>query len=696
MKKLVFLSALFVTLHLSAYTAFDKGKWHADIILPDTPDHAEIFAAGELQYHLGKVTGTAPAIVKESEKSAMNYHFYIGDTRAARNSGIKKAVLAMDSRILKAVKDGVVFIGGDRNGVKVGHQWSAACQGTLYAVYDYLENDLGIRWIWPGELGEVIPKKEKLEIGSLDRSGKEPLTCRRLRPVPVDRKYLTGWNKPENRNAFHAAQELFLIRHRMGASENRYYGHAFGDYWKRYGKTHPEYFALLPNGKREPLAGDKGSGTFITMCVSNSAFQDQVIRDWVASRRGRAPYYQPAVNACENDSPGMCTCKNCRAWDAKDPLFAASKYWGKGEDPLTRKGRFYRLAQVSWGEEGDEAKAIRGPPSLSDRYAKFYMALLKKAKAVDPKARVAGYAYANYRKPPRETGLDKDIMLIYVPGVGLPYTAEASAKFRKEWNGWRNCGISDIILRPNYMLTGANFPVNFGRFIAGDFEFAAKNGMTGTNFDSLTGAFANQGAMLYTLIRIHRNPALGYENSIREYCFAFGPAEKVIRSYVDFWEDFSSRLTREQLVKAGEENRDRSGSISGGHTNFVLIAHAIYPPEVFTQARTILDQASALAAGNATALKRIDFLRKGLRDAELTRNTSLSYFKWISAKRNNQPRPEIVKLRQQFENDFKTMAAHRAAVEADMVCNFGHFAQLEAYSGAWPHKRNQIFKDTKR
>ena len=165
---------------------------------------------------------------------------------------------------------------------------------------------------------------------------------------------------------------------------------------------------------------------------------------------------------------------------------------------------------------------------------------------------------------------------------------------------------------------------------------------------------------------------------------------------MDFWEDFSSRLTREQLLKAGEENRDRSGSISGGHTNFVLIAHAIYPPEVFTQASAILDQASALAAGNATALKRIDFLRKGLRDAELTRNTSFSYFKWISAKRNNHSRSERVKLRQQFANDFNAMIVHRAAAEADMVCNFGYFAGLEAYSGAWPHKRNKISKVDKK
>jgi len=696
MRKILSLSALFVTLHLSAFTVFDNGQWQADIILPDKPDQAEAFAAKELQYHLGKVSGIEPKIVCEGGKSPMRYHFYIGAVKAAKDVGIQKTALAMDSHILKSVGDGVIFIGGNRNGTRVGHQWSAACQGTLYAVYDYLENEMGIRWLWPGELGEVIPRKSRIEIGTIDRAGAEPLICRRVRPVAFNKKMLIGWKKPENRAAFYAAQELFLVRHRMGTTENHYYGHAFANYWQRFGKTHPEYFALLPNGKREPLAGDK-NGNFITMCVSNPAFQDQVIHDWSISRRNAAAYYQPAVNACENDTPGMCVCAACRAWDAKDPLFALSKYWGKGEDPLTKKGRFHRLSLVFWGEEGDEAKELNSPPPcLSDRYAKFYMALLRKAKAIDPKAKVVGYAYANYSKPPRETKLDKDVMIIFVPRSGFPFNAEESTIFKKDWLGWRNSGVSDIMLRPNYMLSGANFPLNSGPFIAGDFAFAAQNGMMGTNFDSLTGAFANQGAMLYTLIRIHRNPAFGYENAVREYCAAFAPAEKEIRSYIDFWAKFSREITRKQIMEAGQKNIDRFGSVSGGHTNFFLLSHVLYPADVFTQAGSILDKAAKRAEGNETALKRIEYLRMGLRDAELTRNTSYSYFKWISAKRSNQPHPERVKLSKQFRTDFDKMVDHRAACEADFVCNFGYFAELERYSGNWPHKSNKIVEEKKK
>ena len=29
--------------------------------------------------------------------------------------------------------------------------------GTLFAVYDVLDNDLGVRWLWPGKSGEFVP-----------------------------------------------------------------------------------------------------------------------------------------------------------------------------------------------------------------------------------------------------------------------------------------------------------------------------------------------------------------------------------------------------------------------------------------------------------------------------------------------------------------------------------------------------------
>ena len=36
--------------------------------------------------------------------------------------------------------------------------------GTAFAVYAFLEKVAGIRWLWPGELGEDVPKNSHLSV----------------------------------------------------------------------------------------------------------------------------------------------------------------------------------------------------------------------------------------------------------------------------------------------------------------------------------------------------------------------------------------------------------------------------------------------------------------------------------------------------------------------------------------------------
>jgi hypothetical protein len=115
------------------------------------------------------------------------------------------------------------------------------------------------------------------------------------------------------------------------------------------------------------------------------------------------------------------------------------------------------------------------------------MAVLKEAQKVDPEAKVFAYAYANYVDEPKETKLDKNVILCYVASIGFPYSADDSQKLRRQVSGWRKAGIERFVLRPNYLLMGGNMPINSGRRIAEDFAYIAENGMIGTNFDSLTG-----------------------------------------------------------------------------------------------------------------------------------------------------------------------------------------------------------------
>jgi hypothetical protein len=109
---------------------------------------------------------------------------------------------------------------------------------------------------------------------------------------------------------------------RHGGHNPPQYGHAFTDWWKRYGKTNLDYFAMNNgirgpvgwNGKTDNVAAFQGNaGEAVALCVSNPAVVRQIIRNW----NGKTEY----VNICENDANDIhsCHCENCKALDALKP-----------------------------------------------------------------------------------------------------------------------------------------------------------------------------------------------------------------------------------------------------------------------------------------------------------------------------------------------------------------------------------------
>lgn len=651
------------------------GQARAVVVLPENPLPAQQFAARELVEHVRQATGVAlPVCAETAPRAKTPFTVYVGPCAAARAAGLDAETLAPSAYVVKTLKDSLFLLGRDRDRGKVGHYWTADWQGTLYAVYDFLENELGVRWLWPGELGEHVPRRAEIVVAPADRRGQPRFRQAWLRTAGSKDRARPGWSSAEAHAAYHEAQRLFLLRHRFGAVENLDYGHAFAQYWKRFAKSHPEFFNKLPDGSRRPLDGFPG-GDRITMCVSEPGFWKQVVADWArkSERRPENIPYRPYVNACENDTPGMCTCARCRAWDAPDPGFASHAYWGRGIIPPNN--RRFTIARTPWGElkEGDAGSTE--PPSVSDRYARFYAELLREARKVDPAARVAGYAYANYWKAPVNPGLDLNgVLVIYVPAVGFPYTAKMSEEFRANWDGWRRRG-AEMILRPNLTHAGANLPIFYARQLAADFSYAAAQGMIGTAFDSLLGAWAAQGPTLYTLARIHEHPDWPVDRILDEYYAAFGPAEAGVRAYFGYWERHSDNLDPERVSRYNAEEE------GGGFKNYVRIAHRLFAPSDFQAARALLDEAQRQARGDPRAARRVAYLEQGLTDAELT--TAARAAQAAAEKHGN------AEDRATFEAAFRRLLAHRADMEArgEFAANLGYFAFRECYGSKWPHQR---------
>jgi hypothetical protein len=668
----LFLMILASSVSASAMRLVKDGRPQTAIVIPDNPVPVVAYAARELQYHIEEATGARLPIVKENEKpGGCQGYIYLGSCRAAAKAAIDTAKMAAAGFVIKTVGGDLFLAGSDSSGT-VGSHSECTRHGTLWAVYEFLEQQMGVRWVWPGKLGEVIPKGKDLQVAALDQAGQPRFLQTELIVPSLSRNQEHGWASIAARDKFFEDQDAWLLRHRFAATTSLSYGHAFGDYWQRFGQGRPEFFNLLPNGKREPLPGDT-TGSNITMCVSQPALWRQIVEDWEKSPRRNPDSVRrrPYLNACENDSPGMCTCSSCRAWDAPDPRFDTSPYWGRGIIP-DRKARFHGLGvgiagySAPWGGTviPDDA------PSLSDRYARFYLAVQQEARKVDPQTIIFGFAYANYWRAPKQTKLNSNIIISYVPPLWFPYTEEMSASFRQNWDGWKATG-ARLVLRPNLTHAGHNMPIFYARPLAADFAYAARRGMIGTSFDSLLGAWATQGPTLYVLARIHERPELPVERILGEYYGAFGKAERQVRAYFEYWEAVSRAVTLDDIKRY---NLEEGG---GGFKDYLLIADRIFRPAIMSRGRKLIESAIEAARGDDLAERRVSYLEKGFRDAELTLATLTAQKQYARA-----PSPET---RQAYRKAMKEMVLHRARVESDNVCDMGYMAYRERNGAKWDH-----------
>jgi hypothetical protein len=669
------------------FTIAESGNVCCDIVLPANPSGAERYAAEELKYHLDKAFGAKWEIVGENRFNPSNYpyHFFIGRTKAAAAAGLPGRELKRDERVLKT-GDGAFFLLGDDNGVRyenIGTKHTTRL-GTLYAVYDFLETEMGVKWIWPGPTGEVVPRRQSLSLAAVDRSGAEPLKDRFWYGTQYPSGDLYGFTSKASAERFFQAQRKFLVRHRCGYSENIPRGHSFSRWWDRFGKEHPEYFNLLSDGKRRPFS----KSWLVTMCVSQPGIWKQRVADWkVALNKIKRPLTVAdlTINCSENDNAGLCRCDGCRAWDAPDERFAKAPYWNgtiKGEDleEILRKDGAWGLSEFI--SDNRWTIPVHDPatdivPSLSDRYAKFYNHVVAEARKIHPDAKVIGYAYENYLEAPKETKVDPSVIIEFVPRSYFPYDKEESEFFRKHFKGWRDAGTKEFSLRPNYT-AGGNYVFDQAPAILEDFAFAYTNGMSSYALGSLRGSWAAHSLMQYSITRAFRDPLFGYEKSREELVSAFGRAQEPIRRYFSLILQNTTRFTFSEIRKMAADNFIRKFP-GGSHSNATAIIGDMLNEGFIAELYAVLDEASALATDDTEVLARIDFLRKGLRDTELTRNTRLAQKAYHADLRNPEKKAA-------FKAAFKAMNDYRSHVEDEFICNY-HIAARQELSGlGWPHE----------
>ena len=487
----MFVLLAFCLVNLGAVTV-DPAK--AVIVVKKDADGVIQFAGKELQKYLLMITGKKIPIADQVKKG--RYPFIFGTP-----AGVK---LAPEEARWEVGKDKTLLYGDSTlvgsNRIMLYKVLDLSSKsGDLTAVYDFLEKQLGVLFLAPGNAGISYEPRKKLELKEGKSSWTPTLSYRYLWPDRTnavarrfkDKKFPGNALPPAdfvvtNEKEYHSKKFetfLWLKQQRIGRSKDYAFGHAFTDWWERFGKTNPEYFALV-NGKRGPKYPNRPK--WVKLCVSNPAVWKKIVSEWAKN-----PKRGSMINICENDGGGFCECAECRKLDMPP-----------------RNG-------LPWDKD------------LSDRYVYFGKQIRKEIKKIDPNAIVCQYAYSVYRNPPLREKLDHDTHLSYVPSMLELDSAE------KSYQEWHKAGARHFLLRPNDLHINTSLPMGFEKTLFDAFKLGLKYGAFGTRYDSLHGFWDISGIADYLIARGNVDTTKDFDYWMNEYCSAYGAAAPEVRKYFD-------------------------------------------------------------------------------------------------------------------------------------------------------------------
>ena len=274
------------------------GKPAATIVIGSNVTPTVHYAVKELNEHLELSTGAGLPVIGDGEP-VTGPTIHVGATELSERLGLAPRYLSPDNWVVSRAGRALVLSGGGAShGVSPGSNMRLPF-GTLYAVYEFLERVVGVRWYWPGELGRVVPKHATLTVDRVRWGGAPTFDARFAFNALHDDKDFT-----------HDDTWTWWRRMRWGALGGSPIGmHSFNDWPERYGKEHPQWFALQDAGHRLTQQGSMGGH----VCFSSP----EVLAQTIAEKRqefDQTPWLR-YTSIMPGDSMGlyMCRCPDCQA-----------------------------------------------------------------------------------------------------------------------------------------------------------------------------------------------------------------------------------------------------------------------------------------------------------------------------------------------------------------------------------------------
>jgi len=404
---------LLASLGLSAVTISQDGQAKAVIVIAADAPEPEQHAAKEFAEFLGKITGAkfeSAGQVKQDTSC-----IFVGPAAAKwADQQVSIDGLGADGIIIKTVGDDLVLAGGPP-------------RGTLYAVYTFLEDQLGCRW-W-SSTESTIPSKPTVTLDNLN-----------VRYVPQ-----LEYRSPYWFDAFDgdwaARNKCNGQGHRLEAvhgGKHIYEGFVHTFYPlippEKYFAEHPDWFSEI-DGKR--------TTDHTQLCLTNEEMRKELVKN--LKERLRKNPAATIASVSQNDWIGNCKCKNCAAIEQ---------------------------------EEGSPAGLM----------LRFVNAVAADIEQEFPNVAISTLAYQYTRKPPKITK-PRDNVIVQLCSIECsfckPLADERNKAFRDDIIGWSNISkrlyIWDyttnfrhyIMPHPNLRVLGPNVKFFADHNVKGIFEQGA-------------------------------------------------------------------------------------------------------------------------------------------------------------------------------------------------------------------------------
>ena len=286
LRTLLCLTALMWPQHHAAarHWLFKNGKSHYRIVVSATASESEKTAANELQTYIEQISGALLPVVHHPGKKGRN--IFVGhQPQVALLTGEQAPQPNDEGFTCRTIGGDLLIYGGSQ-------------RGTMYGVFTFLEQELGVHWFTPQHTH--VPQMQRYALPRLNESQQPAIAYRYSNYFSVD--HAPQWSAHNKENMKWGPQtnaygniEAYWDAHTMGklipASE--------------FYTSHPEYFSLF-NGKRIPNG---------QLCLSNPQVLE-LCKTRLAEKMRTLKEYR-IYSLSQNDNQFYCQCPQCAEIEAR-------------------------------------------------------------------------------------------------------------------------------------------------------------------------------------------------------------------------------------------------------------------------------------------------------------------------------------------------------------------------------------------